>query len=204
MAPDPTRDRFHRLEELFQQSIELPESERPEFLAKSCGDDLELRREVEALLASANHADDFIEQPLRQAAAAWSENQAAFPPGTRLGHYDIVSLVGSGGMGRVYLARDLKLGRKVALKTLADDLIYDAAALRRFEEEARAASALNHPNILTIYEVDQKDRTHFIVSEFVDGPTCANGSLPAVWKCATRSASPCRWRRRSMRRTPWE
>jgi len=170
MAPDPTRDRWHRLEELFQQTIELNESERPGFLAESCGDDLELRREVEALLASANQTNEFIEQPLRKAAALWSETQAAFAPGTRLGHYEIVSLIGSGGMGRVYLARDTKLGRKVALKTLAANPVYDGRALRRFEEEARAASALNHPNILTIYEVDQKDRTHFIVSEFVNGP----------------------------------
>jgi serine/threonine-protein kinase len=170
MAPDPSPDRWKRLEQLFEQAVELGENQRPGFLAGLSGKDLELRQELESLLSSANQTDEFIEAPLRQAAGEWTVSQARLAPGSRLGHYEIVSLVGSGGMGRVYLARDSKLGRKVALKTLTANSVYDERALRRFEQEARNASALNHPNILTIYEVDQQNGIHFIVSEFVDGP----------------------------------
>ena len=92
-------------------------------------------------------------------------------PGTRLGSYEIRHWVGAGGMGEVYFARDTKLGRYVALKLLLPELTTDEDRLRRFEQEARATSALNHPNILTIFEIGQEDSVHFIVTEFVDGVT---------------------------------
>lgn len=170
MAPQSNPDRWKRLEQLFQEAVDLAESDRPAFLAALSGTDAELRQELEELLASANETNEFLEAPLRQAAGEWTASRTALAPGSKVGHYEIISLVGSGGMGRVYLARDSKLGRQVALKTLTIDSIHDERALRRFEQEARTASALNHPNILTIYEVDQIGGVHFIVSEFVDGP----------------------------------
>ena len=169
MAPNPSPDRWQRLDQLFHQAVDLSGSDRSAFLDALTGADTELREELRALLASDEQSSEFIEAPLRQAAGQWTVSQGALAPGTRLGHYEIVSLVGSGGMGRVYLARDTKLGRKVALKTLSAASLCDERALRRFEQEARTASALNHPNILTIYEVDQLNGVHFIVSEFVDG-----------------------------------
>ena len=92
-------------------------------------------------------------------------------PGTKLEHYQIISMLGAGGMGEVYLAQDLRLGRKVALKMLLPELTRDERDLRRFEHEAHATSALNHPNILTIYEFGQAEGLRFIVSEYVEGLT---------------------------------
>jgi len=92
-------------------------------------------------------------------------------PGSRLNHYQILSLLGAGGMGEVYLAQDLRLGRKVALKFLPPRFTKDDARLRRFEQEAQAASALNHPNIITIYEVGKTDDVHFIAAEYIEGTT---------------------------------
>src|SRR5437868_11413605 len=92
-------------------------------------------------------------------------------PGTTLGRYEIRSQLGAGGMGEVYLARDPTLGRDVAIKVLAAAVSHDADRLRRFEREACAASQLNHPNILTIYEIGQDGATHYIVTEFIDGVT---------------------------------
>ena len=90
---------------------------------------------------------------------------------TTLSHYRIVSKIGAGGMGEVYLAQDVKLDRKVALKILPGDLAADRSRMGRFVQEARAASALNHPNILTIYEIDETDSNHFIATEFIEGET---------------------------------
>src|SRR5688500_305896 len=90
---------------------------------------------------------------------------------TTISHYRIVSKIGAGGMGEVYLAHDTRLDRKVALKILPTDVASDPHRMQRFEQEARAASALNHPNIVTIYEIDQKDSVHFIATEFIDGET---------------------------------
>src|SRR6516164_2519593 len=87
-------------------------------------------------------------------------------PGTKIGRYEIRSPLGAGGMGEVYLAQDTRLGRKVALKILPDEVAADPDRMKRFEQEARAASALNHPNIVTIYDVDQAGSTHFIAAEF--------------------------------------
>ena len=170
MAPSTHPDRWKRLEQLFQQALDLDPQERPRFLDEACGQDSELRQEVESLLESAGQASDFIEKPLQQAALQLSASRSALAPGSRFGHYEIVSQVGAGGMGRVYLALDGKLGRKVALKTLTLESVHGEQGLLRLEREARTASALNHPNILTIYEVGQFEGIHFIAAEFVDGP----------------------------------
>jgi len=170
MTPTPSPERWKRLDQLFQQAADLSDPERAAFLASLAGADSELRDELAALLAADSQTTDFIQAPLREAAGRMAAGQSTLAPGTQIGHYQMASLVGCGGMGRVYLAQDTKLGRKVAFKTLTANALYDERALRRFEQEARTASALNHPNILTIYEVDQLDGIHFIVSEFVDGP----------------------------------
>src|SRR5229473_3046495 len=91
--------------------------------------------------------------------------------GTKLGRYEIRAQLGAGGMGEVYLAQDTKLDRKVALKILPAEVAHDRGRMNRFVQEAKAASALNHPNILTIYEIDQTDSGHFIANEFIDGET---------------------------------
>lgn len=92
-------------------------------------------------------------------------------PGVRLAHYEILTLLGCGGMGEVYLAKDTRLDRKVALKLLSAQFTMDRERLSRFEQEARAASALNHPNVVTIYDIGQSSEGHFITIEFIDGET---------------------------------
>jgi serine/threonine protein kinase/tetratricopeptide (TPR) repeat protein len=173
MAAPSSPERWKRLEELFHQALELARDARCPFLVTACAGDPELRAELDSLLQSAESSADFIEAPLHAAARDFCAGRApaALPEGSRVGHYRILSTLGSGGMGRVYLAEDTTLARKVALKTLSPGLFHSARALGRFEQEARSASALNHPNILTIYEVGQLEGSHYIVSEFIDGIT---------------------------------
>ncbi|MFZ0319139.1 MAG: protein kinase [Candidatus Sulfotelmatobacter sp.] len=119
--------------------------------------------------------------------------------GTHLAHYKIVSLLGAGGMGEVYLAEDLRLKRKVAIEMLASNLISDEKGLRRFEQEAQAASALNHPNILTIYEFGQADGMHFIASELIEGETLRQPpSASREWLSAALNTCPLNKRGDSM------
>jgi TolB-like protein/cytochrome c-type biogenesis protein CcmH/NrfG len=165
--------RWKQIESLFHESLDVPTESRPGFLKERCGDDLELRTEVETLLESEGKSLDFIEQPVINAAHAFTRGSPSnrISPGEVIGHYEIVSFIGAGGMGQVYLAQDVLLGRKVAVKILAPALVNNERGLRRFEKEARAASALNHPNILTIYEFGLFNGLHFIASEYVEGPT---------------------------------
>ena len=151
--------------------------ERAAFLDRACAGDDGLRREVESLLASFEESDSIIETPVAEAVAElFSGDRAESLVGQRLGHYEIVSLLGEGGMGAVYLAKDTTLDRRVALKLLPREHTQDEERLRRFKQEAKAASALNHPNILTIHEVGEAEGHHFIATEFIDGETL-RGSL---------------------------
>ena len=169
MSPAATPERWRQIEDIFQRALDLPQTEREAYLASACGDDPTLRLEVESLLEAVSENSTLIEDSLSNAARDLYVS-TGLAPGDRVSHYRIVSLIGSGGMGRVYLAEDTRLGRRVALKTLAPGAL-QPAHLRRFEQEARAASALNHPNILTIYDVGEEQGRRFIISEYVEGQT---------------------------------
>src|SRR5215213_6856806 len=175
-----TPERWQRIEEMFHSALERESSEREGFLAAVC--DGELRQQVEALLASLAEAGDFIEEaPLAGALSSIvneSSEEAAQKAasglpliGRRIAYYEIQSLLGTGGMGEVYLALDLKLDRQIAVKILPAQFSEYDAQVQRFEREARAASALNHPNIITIHEIGRDEETHFIATEFVSGQT---------------------------------
>lgn len=166
-----TPERWRQVDGLFQSAAELDHAARAAFLDEVCGGDSELREEVESLLASDEEGLDIIDTPAYEAAAALLVVGPELKPGERLGQYEIVRLLGAGGMGEVYLARDTKLGRKVALKLLPADLAADPDRLRRFRREAETVSALNHPNVLTIHEVGEAGGRPFIVTEYVEGET---------------------------------
>src|SRR4030095_15439649 len=165
-------ERWQRIDQLFHSALERNEDERMAFLAQASGGDEPMRREVESLLASHEQAWSFIEAPAGDAAAGLlAERHAVLTPGTMVKRYKILSLLGKGGMGEVYLAEDTELHRRIALKILPSSFTRDVDRVRRFVQEAHAASALNHPNIVTIHEIGQLDETHFIVTEFIDGLT---------------------------------
>ncbi|MEO6654848.1 MAG: protein kinase [Pyrinomonadaceae bacterium] len=161
------------MEDLYHATLDASPGERESFLNKSCHGDESLRREVESLLAYDKISDSFIDTSPESLAAEMFSTEYAEPSliGDRVGHYDIVSRLGVGGMGEVYLADDARLHRKVALKILHKDVAADAGRLRRFRREAQAASALNHPNILTIYEFGFEEGVHYLVTEYVEGDT---------------------------------
>ena len=165
-------ERWQQIEEIYHAALARAVEERVAFLNQACAGDEELRREVESLIASGDQADAFLETPPDEfAAGALAGKQKSPIIGRTLGHYELRSLLGSGGMGEVYLALDTRLGRKVALKLLPVEFTRDRERVWRFKQEARAASALNHPNIITVFEVGQADNLHFIVTEFIDGQT---------------------------------
>jgi serine/threonine protein kinase/Tfp pilus assembly protein PilF len=165
-------ERWKQVNDLFQSAVERTPEERAAFLDESCHDDEGMRREVESLLTSHERAENFIEVPAFEVAPDLVTNdKAGALVGKLIGHYQIESLIGIGGMGEVYLARDERLGRKAALKLLPDNLTIDEAQLSRFKNEARSASALNHPNILTVYEIGAEGDRQFIAMEFIEGVT---------------------------------
>jgi serine/threonine protein kinase/dipeptidyl aminopeptidase/acylaminoacyl peptidase len=167
---------WQQIDELFHSALERTPAERAVFLDEACGGDESLRKPVEALLAAHDEAGSFIEEPAmeieaRGVADEQRDDKAELAVGESISHYRIISPLGSGGMGDVYLAQDTVLGRKVALKLLPAYFIKDPARLLRFEQEARAASALNHPNIVTTHEIGNDGPFHFIAQEFIDGVT---------------------------------
>src|SRR5437867_73429 len=165
-------ERWQQINDLFQSATERAPEERAAFLDQASDGDEGLRRGVESLLTSYERAENFIESPAFEVAPELLTNERAGAlVGELIGHYRIESLIGIGGMGEVYLARDERLGRKVALKLLPERLTADETQLSRFKTEARAASALNHPNILTVYEISVEGNRHFIATEFIEGIT---------------------------------
>ncbi len=160
--------RFEKIDELFQSAVDLAPEQRSIFLNEACNDDLELRAEVESLLSAYEKADDFIEVLASGVAASLLEEKRQHP--AQVGQYKIEKLLGAGGMGEVYLATD-KMGRKVALKLLAARLIKDQQHVGRFLQEAQAVLALNHPNIVTVFDIGEADGTYYIASELIEGKT---------------------------------
>jgi non-specific serine/threonine protein kinase len=168
-------DRWATVKRIHQAALDHDGDRRAAFLDRACAGDAALRRDVESLLAYDDRAKSFLELPAMDVAA----NSMPIASdtgllGRTLGHYQVRSLLGAGGMGEVYLAHDPRLDRAVALKILPPDLALDADRMQRFSLEARAASALNHPNVATIHDVGDSDGLRFIVMEFVEGETLAD------------------------------
>ncbi|HEV2827277.1 MAG TPA: serine/threonine-protein kinase, partial [Pyrinomonadaceae bacterium] len=167
-------ERWQQVEKLYHDTLERSADERAPFLAQACAGDEGLRRDVESLLAYEDQAEKFIESPALEIAAKMmaEEHGAPVAEGQTITHYRVISQLGVGGMGEVYLAEDTRLGRKVALKFLPALLTQDKRHLRRFEQEARAVAALSHPNVCVIHEVvETGEGRHCIVMEYVDGVT---------------------------------
>lgn len=164
-------EHWQKVKEIFQAALERAPGERSAFLSEACGNEGSLRQEVESLLAAHEKEGSFIDSPAYQVAAEMLSADQELKAGQIVGHYEILSTLGKGGMGEVYLAHDQRLGRRVALKFLPLIFTQNKERLLRFEQEARAASALNHPNILTIHEIGEADEHRFIAMEFVDGET---------------------------------
>jgi len=165
-------ERWKQVNDLFQSAVERAPAERAAFLDDACHGDESLRRELGSLLTSYERSENFIELPAFEVAPELVTSERANTlVGKLIGHYRIESLIGVGGMGEVYLARDERLGRKAALKLLPDSLTTDETQLSRFKNEARSASALNHPNILTVYEIGTEGNRQFIATEFIEGIT---------------------------------
>ena len=184
-------ERWENVRRLFHDALERPPGEeRARFLDSACGDDPELRVEVESLLTSHDRAGSFLESSILGAEAG----TAVLAAGTRLGPYEITDLIGVGGMGEIYRARDTRLARDVAIKVLPADLARNPDRLTRFEQEARAASALNHPHIVALYDVGRERGLAYIVTELLEGQTLAErmaqGPMPVkkALECSVQAA----------------
>src|SRR5215831_18885446 len=163
-------ERWKQVDELLEAALERPEPERAAFLDQACAGDEELRLEVESLLISDARPEALIESPLARVAADLFTDIPPKPgKGALIEHFEIISRIGAGGMGEVYLARDTRLGRRVALKLLPPSLTADPQLRARFFREAQLASALDHPNICTIHEVGQSSGFFFIAMQYIEG-----------------------------------
>jgi serine/threonine protein kinase len=165
--------RLQQIEEIYHRAADSGPVEREAFVRQQCGDDENLRREVESLLVYDQISESFIDSSPDAIAAEMFSDEDIRPTliGRDIGHYKIRRLLGVGGMGEVYLAEDSLLNRNVALKILPPDIVEHGDRLKRFKQEARASSALNHPNILTIHGFGTENGSSYIVTEFVDGVT---------------------------------
>jgi serine/threonine protein kinase len=179
-------ERWNRIEQLYHAALERPPDQREAFLVQACANDARLRTEVEMLIAANDQAGGFLAAPAldleaKRIAADKSSPTYAIQLGQELNHYRIVSRIGAGGMGEVFLARDNRLDRRVALKLLPPHYTQNAERMQRFVREAKAASGLNHPNIITIYEIGEATtelgKLQFIATEFIEGETLRNWAV---------------------------
>jgi TolB-like protein/Tfp pilus assembly protein PilF len=167
-----TPARFQTIEQIFRAALEQQPDQISAFLDRACKGDEVLRRKVEALLSSRQRADRFIETSAVGLATKIIQNgQADSLVGEKIGHYKISESIGIGGMGEVYLAIDIVAERRAALKLLPTRFTRDAERLKRFRQEARTVVRLNHPNILTVYEIGEDHSVHYIASELIEGET---------------------------------
>jgi len=183
-----TPERWRQVEALYHGAVEQPPARRPAWLGEACAGDAELRRDVESLLAQRSPAVGTLDGTALVAAAELAgDRSVTLAPGRRLGTYEILARIGAGGMGEVYRARDTRLGREVAIKTLPREFKGDPDRSARFEREARVLASLNHPNIATIHGVEEGDGVTGLVLELVPGETLADrvartkqGGLPVA------------------------
>ncbi len=188
-------ERWEQIDNLLQSALARVPRERSAFLAQACADDELLRREVESLIASHEDASNFLETPMSEIAAdLLISSQARLRADQKIGQYKIIDSLGAGGMGEVYLAEDTRLHRKVAIKVLPAELASNRDRMRRFEQEAKAAAALNHPQIAHIYEIREAEGVHFIAMEYIDGETLHQRTrtgmkLTEILDIATQTAS---------------
>lgn len=165
-------ERWHQIEQLYHTALEREAGERDDFLAAACAGDEALRREVESLLQFHDRADNFIEAPaLEVVAQLHTDGQDHLLNGQRLGPYQVIALIGAGGMGEVYRALDTRLEREVAIKVLPPFLAEAPQALAQFKREAKAVAALSHPNILAIHDFGTEQGASFVVMELLQGET---------------------------------
>src|SRR5713226_4269032 len=164
-----TPQQWQRVRDLFEQAIDQNPPDLPEWLARQAGDAPEVAAEAASLLEHHSRAGSFLAEPVADRVSYLLEDDPRFDPGALIGSYTIVRELGHGGMGRVYLAADARLGRTVALKALAPSLTRDPVQRERLRHEARAAAALTHPGICTIYAFEELNDDVFIAEEFVDG-----------------------------------
>jgi eukaryotic-like serine/threonine-protein kinase len=177
-------DEWQQVQQLFDAALQHSSEKRQEFLDQECGSNRELRREVESLLAAHEQSGSFMAEPaVAGMADVLQRGTSRFEPGDTLGGYKVVNLVGRGGMGEVYRARDTRLKRDVAIKVLPRAFAADRERLRRFEQEARSAAALNHPNIISVHDMGTADGSPYIVSELLQGQNLREllrqGPIPA-------------------------
>lgn len=177
VIPRMTAEQWKRIAEIYDRVIACPSASRTAMLDVACASDTELWREVESLLKAREEAGSFLSPgDLRNQIRELSNLDVA--PGRTFGRYHILSVIGAGGMGEVYLARDIELRREVALKVLPVHFARDEGRVARFRREAKAASALNHPNIVTIYDIGKSGQTRYIAAEFVEGTTLRDRLAP--------------------------
>lgn len=173
------KEQWNRVKEIFHQASTIPVKKRTEFLERACPGDTALRERVEELLGS--YESGFLENNVLHKVVEVVGGENNFKAGQSISHYRIKEVLGIGGMGEVFLADDTELNRPVAFKVLHDEVAEDKDRIRRFIQEARAASALNHPNILTIHEIGTYENRRFIVSEYVNGETLRESLKDKTW-----------------------